>query len=111
MSGPPTVPARPAFRPWWPVPAVAALVVATGAAVYWSQTGGPGDAASDRSHPASTRTVPPPVTDGPAGVHSVKTDQEHGIKVIRIQVVPNGDELIVDAATGRLIEARPPAKR
>jgi hypothetical protein len=87
---------------------MAAAVVVVGASIYWAQTDDP---ASDQARPPSTRTVPPPIPDGPASVHSVKTDQEHGIKVIRIQVVPNGDELIVDAATGRLIEARPPAKR
>jgi len=32
---------------------------------------------------------------------------ENGTRVVKIRVVPNGDELIVDAATGRLLETRP----
>jgi len=37
----------------------------------------------------------------------VTTDVEHGVRVIKIRVSAGGDELVVDAKTGRLIEARP----
>ena len=29
------------------------------------------------------------------------------MRVIKIRVVPNGDELVIDAETGRLLETRP----
>jgi hypothetical protein len=32
---------------------------------------------------------------------------ENGVRVWKIRVTPGGDELIVDAATGRLLETRP----
>jgi hypothetical protein len=32
---------------------------------------------------------------------------ENGTRVVKIKVVESGDELIVDASTGRLLEARP----
>ena len=35
------------------------------------------------------------------------TGVENGVRVIRNQVVAGGDELVIDAATGRLLEARP----
>jgi hypothetical protein len=37
----------------------------------------------------------------------VERGVENGVPVIKIVVVPNGDELIVDAHTGRLLETRP----
>jgi hypothetical protein len=43
---------------------------------------------------------------GPS-IHTVAYGVENGTAVVRIRVVPNGDELIVDAATGRLLETRP----
>jgi len=39
--------------------------------------------------------------------HSVAYTVENGTRVVKIKVVENGDELVVDAATGRLLEARP----
>jgi hypothetical protein len=39
--------------------------------------------------------------------HSVSYAVENGAQVVKIRVVPDGDELIVDAATGRLLETRP----
>jgi hypothetical protein len=49
-------------------------------------------------HPLS-RVSPPPF--------SVEFAVENGTRVVKIRVVPDGDELVVDAATGRLLEARP----
>jgi hypothetical protein len=45
----------------------------------------------------------------PAGLtlHSVAFTTENGTRVVKIRVVETGDELVVDAATGRLLEARP----
>ena len=47
--------------------------------------------------------LPPPG----AGIHSVAFTVENGTPVVKIKVVPDGDELVVDAQTGRLLEARP----
>lgn len=40
-------------------------------------------------------------------LHSFSYAEENGMKVVRIRLVPEGDELVLDAATGRLIESRP----
>lgn len=42
-----------------------------------------------------------------AGLYQVTRAVEHGTPIVKIKVVPDGDELIVDAATGRLLETRP----
>jgi hypothetical protein len=39
--------------------------------------------------------------------HSVTTTEENGRSVVKLRVAPEGDEIIVDAATGRLLETRP----
>jgi hypothetical protein len=48
---------------------------------------------------AQEEAVPP--------LHSVAVTTENGTRVVKIKVVETGDELVVDAATGRLLEARP----
>jgi hypothetical protein len=48
----------------------------------------------------------PPPPSGP-GLHSIAFTVENGTRVVKIKVVETGDELVVDAATGRLLEARP----
>jgi hypothetical protein len=50
--------------------------------------------------------LPPPDGIIPA-FHTVNFTTENGVRVVKIRVVPEGDELIVDAATGRLLESRP----
>ena len=40
-------------------------------------------------------------------LHSIAYTVENGTRVVKIKVVETGDELVVDAATGRLLEARP----
>jgi hypothetical protein len=56
-----------------------------------------------RVHGPDSVTANPPAM----GVHSITLTQENGTKVVKIQVTPGGDEIIVDAATGRVIETRP----
>lgn len=51
------------------------------------------------------RPLPLPPTD--SAFASVAYAVENGTRVVKIKVVENGDELVVDAATGRLLEARP----
>jgi len=50
---------------------------------------------------------PLPVPGPDYALHSVVYATENGTRVVKIKVVETGDELVVDAATGRLIEARP----
>ena len=40
-------------------------------------------------------------------LHSLTHDQRNGARVIRIQLVEGGDEMLLDAEPGRLIETRP----
>jgi hypothetical protein len=40
-------------------------------------------------------------------LQTVEYAVENGVPVIKIIAVPNGDELIIDAKTGRLLETRP----
>jgi hypothetical protein len=49
----------------------------------------------------------PDVSAASPGLHSVAYAVEHGTRVVKIRVVPGGEELVIDAATGRLIETRP----
>jgi hypothetical protein len=101
-------PTRSDSSAWWLAPVAVAFLALVGLGIYWT----PADSAppDETVAPQTIRTVPPPVPDGPSGLHAVSTTNEQGVKVIRIQVVPGGDELVVDAATGRLIEARPAGK-
>jgi hypothetical protein len=51
----------------------------------------------------------PAEVDGPIPpqLHGVTYAVENGTTIVKIKVIPDGDELIVDASTGRLIESRP----
>jgi hypothetical protein len=53
------------------------------------------------------RVLPPIPVEHPANLHSVAYGFENGTAVVKIKVVAEGDELIIDANTGRLIETRP----
>jgi hypothetical protein len=57
---------------------------------------------------AITQSVLAPDAIPGLALHSVSFANENGTRVVKIRVSPDGDELIVDARTGRLIEARPP---
>jgi len=72
---------------------------------------------SDPDQPKFVRTpariLPQPPLEGIAaatgssGLHTVAYTVENGTRVVKIKVVESGDELVVDAATGRLLETRP----
>ena len=56
---------------------------------------------------AGQRDLPRP-TEGPAfAFHSVSVTEENGARVVKIRVRADGDELVVDMSTGRLIATRP----
>ena len=117
MSAAPSPSPRPARLPWWVVPAAGVALAAGVGAVIWTFRDRPADPApgAGQSGAAPNRNVVPlPPGGGAAGLHSVVPAVEHGVRVLKIRVTPGGDELIVDAVTGRLLEtrpARPPAGR
>jgi len=45
----------------------------------------------------------------PLTPHSLAMVEENGKSVIKFQLRPDGDEIVLDANTGRFIEARPPS--
>jgi hypothetical protein len=95
--------------------AATSLMLIGGGAIIWTHQGeDPTNAATDASGPPEVpatrlppRTIPTPPPDTPLGLHAITYTVEHGTRVVKIRVVPDGDEIIVDAATGRLLETRP----
>jgi hypothetical protein len=52
--------------------------------------------------------LPPDAVAPPAlNFYSITLTHEHGTRVVKIQVVAGGDEIIVDAASGKVLETRP----
>jgi hypothetical protein len=98
---------------WGVALAAGALLLIGGGAIIWSNQG------PDRD-PTVSPFVGAPMPDevallkrelpGPPAhlpLHSVAFTVENGTRVVKIKVLETGDELVVDAATGRLLEARP----
>ena len=101
---------------WGLALAAASLLLIGGGAIIWSSqpTNVPPRAApSDGGEVASLQKSirPPgalaPMPDLSHGLHTIAYSVENGTRVVKIRVVPDGDELIVDALTGRLLETRP----
>lgn len=113
-DGPASVPPpspRPTRLARWLAPAAGmALAVGTGA-VIWAFRAGPANPPPDAGAPDASlpnqKMLPVPPAEGAPGLHSVIPAMENGVRVLRIRVTPGGDELIVDAVTGRLLETRP----
>ena len=62
------------------------------------------------------RQLPTPVDPSQLPFHTVTFTEEKGRRVVIVRVVAQGDDLVIDAATGRLIETRanrpgPPQKK
>jgi len=59
----------------------------------------------------TNRFLPQPpantIEAGKNNVYSVAQAVENGTPIVKIKVTPSGDEIIVDAATGRVLETRP----
>lgn len=117
------VPTTASYATSWGIAlAAGSLLLVGGGMVVWSARGTapPGHAAGppDATDPMAVaraplvvepgvprRALPVPGTEAP--LHSISYAVENGTRVVKIKVVETGDELIVDAATGRLLEARP----
>jgi hypothetical protein len=103
----------------WGIALATVSLVALGiGTIVWSQHGDDNGQASGRYSdvrvPESSLNrrllpEPPPGTVGAQtpNVYSVANAVENGTQVIKIKVTPSGDEIIVDAASGRLLETRP----
>jgi hypothetical protein len=93
---------------WLLVPAAIGLLVGGALAVHWANREPPPQPRGPDG-PMVGATLYDFTPPAPAGrVYSVTNDVEHGVRVVKIRVSADGDELVVDAETGRLIEARPP---
>jgi hypothetical protein len=108
MSGvPPTSPRR-VVLPWWLAPAALVVLAAGAVAVIRVYRDAPANAPTDAGPAvAPNRKFLPQPPGEPGTLHSVTSGVENGVRVWKIRVTPGGDELIVDAATGRLLETRP----
>jgi hypothetical protein len=115
----PSAPATPGFPLSWGVAlAAASLFLVGGGAVIWSSRSddnsvGPqrtsGEEAAFTQTTARVRPLPLPPLEPAAstGLHTVSYTIENGTRVVKIKVIESGDELVIDATTGRLLEARP----
>jgi hypothetical protein len=88
---------------------VSLLLIAAGT-VIWSmrdqQTAGDANSGVPEVSVAQRRLPPPPPE---TALHSLRYAVENGVRVVKIKLTEGGDELVIDAATGRLLEARPTA--
>lgn len=113
MSMPTARPAPPSPVSWGVALAAGSLLLIGGGAIVWTsrdtkletEQSGPVVAAAGSDVHAIRRELPAPPTAVP--LHSVAFTMENGTRVVKIKVLETGDELVVDAATGRLLEARP----
>jgi hypothetical protein len=97
--------------------ALSVFTIGSGAIVWWHReppptpptlglNPSPGAAVSAATEEYSHLPSPPPFPVG-GNLHTVSYGVENGTKVVKIKVVADGDELIIDAGTGRLLETRP----
>jgi hypothetical protein len=99
-------PRESALPAWLLLPTAVGLLAGGGLAVTWANREPPAPEAPTTAARLA-RLLPQPTTDD-RGVYSVTEAVEHGVRVLKVRVTAGGDELVVDAETGRLIEARPP---
>ncbi|HKB04142.1 MAG TPA: hypothetical protein VKD90_18105 [Gemmataceae bacterium] len=97
-----------ALPAWLILPAAIGLLAGGGLAVTWANRQAPAPEAMEAPVPGARPQKFLPAPPDPTGMYSVANDVEHGVRVVKIRVSADGDELVVDAETGRLIEARPP---
>jgi hypothetical protein len=117
---------RPSSLPWGVTLAALSVLLVGGGLIVWAHRDPAPPAPAFVADPAlgpmalALDGVPPPPPGltrlhGPdvapplpaVGVHSITLTQENGTKVVKIQVIAGGDEIVVDAATGRVLETRP----
>src|SRR5215213_11128439 len=102
MSGVPPTSPRPAALPWWLAPTALVVLSAGVVAVLWAFRDPPRDTPPDPGPAAAPNRKFLPEAPESGTLHSVTAGVENGVRVWKIRVTPGGDEMIVDAATGRL---------
>lgn len=102
-----------AWQGWWPLAATLLLSTLLVALIVRNRDENPVNPHQrDVQHPPRARILPQPpdtavaVADVQNGPWNIVTDMLEGIQIFRIRTHANGDELIVDAATGRLLAVR-----
>ena len=100
--------------PWGIALAAATMLLIGGGAIVWSNQEPAVVDTQESPFIASAATVDGsflkrelPIAPPSMPLHSVAYSVENGTTVVKIKVIETGDELVVDAATGRLLEARP----
>ena len=104
----PTTPRRSRSLHWGYALVALTALLATGGVILWL---------GDDDPVPEIVNVPPelqpparfPAPDGLANrpFHSMVLAEENGTQVVKFRLVEQGDEIVIDAATGRLIETRP----
>ncbi len=122
MSAQSPRPAATSSTSWGIALAAGSLLLVSGGMVVWSarDSDPPGTPPGPTDGTEAVAVAHVPVALEPGGprralpmpgpevtLHSVAFAIENGTRVVKIKVVETGDELVVDAATGRLLEARP----
>jgi hypothetical protein len=101
---------------WGVALAAICLFAIAGGAIVWSQRADDDPLARLANETSNTRPViqrtrpqPPPGTIDAKDnrLFSVSYSIENGTQVVKIKLIESGDEMVVDAATGRLLETRP----
>jgi hypothetical protein len=112
-------PPRTASVPWGVALAAVSLLTVGGGAIIWTHRDSPPPTTPQSGTevrgirrqlplPSPADGVPlPPGLQNTSSLYSISFTQENGTRVVKIRVVADGDELIVDAQTGRLLETRP----
>ena len=102
---------------WWPLAVTLSLSAVLVAIILWDREDKPlvpsmPNASPDAVAQSRIRFLPPPpdaaeaISDAPSMCYSVVSEQRDGAQVLRIRTHAEGDELIIDAITGRLVAVR-----
>lgn len=104
----PTPPPRRTSLPWTYSLAVLLGLLGLGGAFWWITRDPPEQplvyTPVDPNQPPALKRDPGLAKD--ARFHSIAFGEENGVRVVKFRLAENGDEIVVDAATGRFIESR-----
>jgi hypothetical protein len=103
-----------AWHGWWPLAVTLSLSAILVALILWSREDKPkSDFTPHAAFSPRIRMLPRPPIDMAAAIDNVEpthfsvvSEERDGVQVFRIRTHGDGDELIVDALTGRLLAVR-----